>query len=138
VLLQLYNWVSNNGKLNANGWSVPLNHTTTQISFFYNVIMEIIYSRLTFYNEIQLFCIWKEFARHQTCWSHTPFVCFDSLWDDDPALSMCVCVKQLQPITTNPYPGNRWAMAGSLGLTYLIIFTVQTLCIGRTLKWWDD
>jgi len=29
-------------------------------------------------------------------------------------------------------------MAGSLGLTYLIIFTVQTLCIGRTLKWWDD
>jgi len=24
MTIQYYNWVSNNGKLNANGWSVPL------------------------------------------------------------------------------------------------------------------
>jgi len=24
--IQLYDWVSNNGNLNANGWSVPLNY----------------------------------------------------------------------------------------------------------------
>jgi len=34
MTIQYYDWVSNNGKLNANGWSAPLRSTVYLISIF--------------------------------------------------------------------------------------------------------
>lgn len=55
-----------------------------------------------------------------------------------PYLCVCACVTaatiSLHTITTNPHSGNRWAMTGSLGLMYLIVFTLQSSCISRTLE----
>lgn len=119
-------------------------HSIRQTICFYNVIIEIIYRRnLPFKIKSNRFLHPKSvYEPSDVLITNTVCVLAVSEMMTQLYLCVCVCVTAatitLHCITTNPHAGNRWATTGSLGLTHLIIFTLQSSCFSCTFRWWDD